>query len=332
MTAQKPEYILHSENSLDLIFSNGEMRTLIRGYHRNFDVIVANLNDPVSSFTEKEVLDLVDYTTSLATMLAKISPHISQKSNAIYFHGKLINQFVLEAMLDCYAARKPYLGAYLRFMENVAENPSEHGQEETYRWLAYLAETQNPFLLTEEGMLIAHTKKINGVSGNLASISECDIPAVVLVDNEDSFDSPYYAAELGSIVEMKYKPAPEDVTFDMEGIAADAWDKASGYVMYRLEIHPKDILNMIESSTKNLGNTIYPSGVQYNSLMVSKILITEIDTVTNPLVNNVIPNPYYGGWLEEEFQQWANLSLPREEAILHEQNEVTFEEALFSKE
>ena len=85
MTTHKPQYQLHSEKSLDIILSTGDIRSLIKGYHRYFDVIVNKLTDPDCDFTEEEVLKLVDYETEFEDWLMMLSPQISKRDFKLFF-------------------------------------------------------------------------------------------------------------------------------------------------------------------------------------------------------------------------------------------------------
>lgn len=313
MTIQEPKYLLHSEKALDIIFSNGEMRSIIRGYHRYFDVILNKFRDPDYRFTEREAFDLVDYKTNLPNWLTTISPDISIVGSQVLFHNNPINPNIMEDMLALYVAGKPYISSYLKFMENVAENGSEHARESIYSWVDYLKETKSPLIITEEGMLIAHRETTTYDVGTLVLTNDGDDTVEVLLNSREMGNERSYYAEIGAVVEMKYKPEPQDITPGIQGISLNAWSEIESSSGVRLEIHPKDVLSM---------------DTQYDILVASRVLITDVDTKDNPPVSGVIPDPYRFGWLDEEFKQWENLGYAMDKALSFEAKGYSFEKSL----
>lgn len=326
MTIHKPQYQLHSEKSLDIILSTGDIRSLIKGYHRYFDVIVNKLTDPDCDFTEEEVLKLVDYETEFEDWLMMLSPQISKRDFKLFFRNEPINEHIVESMLTLYEAGKPYQGSYLKFMENVAENPSEAARESIYRWVDYLIRTDSPFAITEEGMLLAHRKTFKNGPKNIASTNDNGeewVPLDILVNGYVSDYERYYAAEVGSIIEMEYMPDTDDINEEIEGIAVNAWADVNSAQNIRLEIHPKDVL--ITQTSPPLNSTKKQDHV---ALLVTRALITGIESTDNLLESGVIPDNYTIGWVDEEFDLWKNLQFPIEQAEKYEARGYSFEKAL----
>lgn len=315
MNIQEPKYILHSDKHLDLIFSNGEMYSLIKGYHRNFGVIVSKLKDPTYNFTEQEALRLVETKESMTGWLQKLSSRISFRESHMYFRGELVNPYIADAMRACYEAGKPFVGAYLRFLENVAENPSEEAREALSSWVNFLARENKPFVITETGMLVAHRMTEVRGSGTEAKISDGGSLSV-LVNGEKHSDELYYPAKVGSVVEMEYKPEERDIHEGIHGIAVNYWsDSMMGTSIY-VEARPQDVLAFHNNSS-------------HKSLMVKQVLIIGADE-GKPVISGVLPETYNGGWVEEEFAQWKINGLPLDMALEYENMGYTFEQALMS--
>ncbi|MBC9703613.1 MAG: hypothetical protein H9W81_01055 [Enterococcus sp.] len=317
----KPQFIYYSDSdALDIIFSDGRIENILRNYHRNFDVIVKRLTDE-HEVTENQISELINYQEGIGSLLQALSPHISRWEENIYYRNEKINAHLMEFMLRLYATGKPYLGTYLKFIDNIAQNPSSQARDDIYRWVAYLNEIGKPLILTEDGTLVCHmeAEADNGEKQPIVVINGENTVEELLVNGETSY-AIYPEEAIGSIIEMARTPELQEIQSGAKILQVGYWNGRKKRGMYRVEVDPKDVICMIT------GRTYVTLIHQSKHLMVKKIQITNIDKEEPPAV---IPQMFGAGWFEEEFEQWNNLCMGSEkEAYSLEAQGYSFEESI----
>ena len=143
--------IVRSREGEETLTVFGDNSTLVvRDDHPHFGTIREQAADPEATF--EQLAELADLSTAVARRFEKLSERVSVANGRVYFDGDEIDGSItrlivraLDAGLD--ASWRPLV----RFMENVAGNPSDHSREQLFDWLNARA-----FTITPAGEIVAY--------------------------------------------------------------------------------------------------------------------------------------------------------------------------------
>lgn len=143
----------HNGQRTAIVFDNAESVSITES-HPNYRLIRSALIR--HDVTEDEVKRLLSETSDEAVLpnlskVVQLSERISLRGESLYFDGDLVDKAITRHIVARYREGNDDWTSLVRFMENLAENPSEKSRRHLYHFL-----TDRNFQITEDGCFIAY--------------------------------------------------------------------------------------------------------------------------------------------------------------------------------
>jgi hypothetical protein len=148
---------------------------------------------------------------------------IEVKDGAIYYHGEVVHNLVVDKVLDFMSKNLPFK-PLLRFLVKLMENPSRRSVDELYKFLEHKS-----MPITPEGNFLAY-KGVN--------------------NNHTDFYSGKFDNSVGSVLSMKRNQVCDDANMGCSyGFHAGTYEYAKGYAnsggyLMVVEINPADVVSV----------------------------------------------------------------------------------------
>jgi hypothetical protein len=245
-------------------FADSKTYGPINGTHPFWDKILEGVfRDDVS------VLDLFNLPQTAARQI--ISDRVSYSYGMLYFDGDQIDDTLAQHIVRLLQDDHPDWSAFVKFLENLQQNPSKHSREQLYRFLS-----SNDFTITHDGLIVGY-KAVNGTAPNWVSTTSG--PAIV--DGQPHTKGPV-PNKIGSVVTM-----PRSNVDDNAGSACSVGLHVGSWAYFKhqfganpkLEVHvnPRDVVSV-------------PNDCNDSKVRVCRYKV--IGPITEPYSVPVLPKPH----------------------------------------
>lgn len=131
------------------IFVDGDLHTILDS-HTNFASIISELRE--SSPSTEKIKRLIDVRKTIQFAYEQLTELVEIRDDQIYFDNEPADPVVSESIMRSIKGEdKADAVALAKFLERLAQNPSNHSKEQLYNWLR-----DRNFSITEDGMLLAY--------------------------------------------------------------------------------------------------------------------------------------------------------------------------------
>lgn len=311
---QAPElsFSIYSSTALDVILRDGEVRS-ITSEHPNFLPLREALLEDAQALSDQDVRELLDFAFTIGNQLESLSERVKFDGSNVFFDGDAIHSTLADQIVRMAREKNPRLGAMVKFLENLSQNPSEDSRNALFDWIENLRNKGEKLTITKDGMLLAY----KGVKIDAEGISRSISAGPGIIDGVP------YKGHLpnreGSVIEISrsYVDANNAVGCS-RGLHAGTWAYAHGFAQGRtleVEINPRDVVSV-------------PADCEWQKLRVSRyVVIRETDAPeTLPVYAQVQE------WTEDELEAWLEAGYDRLDAEEYQDNGFTYEEALDAAE
>lgn len=204
--------------------------------HPNFDRIMESLTGDDEVSTE-EYERLFDTSVAVAERFTRLSDRVSVSNGHVYLDGDLQDDAITNQIVRFLDEDQGDWYPLVRFMENVAANPSEHSRTQLYDWLR-----AHEFTLTNEGNIVGYKGVAMRDDGSLVSCQS----GRAIVDGE--VVTGQIPNAVGSIVEMPRSEVTHDpATSCSTGLHVGTYDYALSWArgrMLRVDVNPRDVVSV----------------------------------------------------------------------------------------
>ncbi len=255
------------EESLVLFTSTGDART-VASTHPRFADILQMLTDGAD---EAAVLRSVEVGRTAGQAMTRLSERVSYTDGSIFFDGDKLDTAMSRHLVRMIAAGDDNWPGMVKFMENLAQNPSRASRMQLWRWL-----NERDFAITDNGTFIAY-KGVQDVPENLSVAHGRN---VVFVDGEPHTGN--IPNPVGATVEMARAEVNDDREVGCsEGLHAGTYSYASsfGRKVLIVEIYPRDVVSV-------------PRDCEYQKLRTCRYVVTEERAL--PVPDTRYAAPIYG--------------------------------------
>lgn len=239
--------------------------------HPHFAEILEAARDPLG---HDDIRELADLSTAVAQRLQPLSERVSVASGRVYFDGDEVDGSITRQIVRFLDAGLPDWMPLVRFLENLANNPSSESRVQLYDWLA-----DRDFTITEDGHFIGYKGVRTADDGSLVSVNHG--PAIV--DGQPVNGAVPNA--VGSTVEL----ARSEVAFDpsvgcASGLHVGTYEYARGWAcgaLLTVKVNPRDVVSV-------------PTDSAHQKVRVCRYMV--LDTIDAPDTRPVVyddDNPAY---------------------------------------
>lgn len=244
----KLQYIMGNESITVL---RGNEHVYVTSNDRRFNrlrraLIADQMGEELSLETLDTLLD-IHYRPEVER-LKRLSNRISYDAQAdvILFDNDPLNTELANYIRELCKTEHPQLGAFVNFMERLANNPSEHSRNELFHWFQSLINLGEKMTLTPEGKILAYKGVLIDQDGDSASI----MTGPGIVDGEHQHG--HLKNRVGSIVEVSRSYVDDNHKIGCSrGLHAGTFSYASGWArgrVLRVEIDPADVVSVPDCS------------------------------------------------------------------------------------
>lgn len=304
-------YTLYSNKALDIFLRDGEIVN-INSEHPNFERLRELLVADAQAVSDEDVRDLINFGFAIGAKLESLSERVKFDGRNVFFDGDTIHSTLGDQIVRMVKDNNPRLGSLVKFMENVAMNPSEESRDSLYSWIVNLQEIGEKLTITKEGMLLAY----KGVKINGDGISESIRSGPGIIDGVSMRG--HLPNREGSVIEVprSYVDANNSNPCG-PGLHAGTWRYAHGWAQGRVllvEIHPRDVVACpTDTGCQKLRACRYTVIEETDVLYEKAVFVSSSDDFT---------------WTDEELSQWAEEGFDLDDAREYQEDGFTFEEAL----
>lgn len=139
--------------SIVLVGSKGQGIRLVPSAHATFnrlrDALLAD--PPLPDFTEEDAFALADATATIADTLTALSDRVHVKGDTVYFDGMAQESKLTRQIVDMVRNDDDNVTGYVRFLENLNDNPSAKSRKGLFKFIA-----KNGLTITRDGMFIGY--------------------------------------------------------------------------------------------------------------------------------------------------------------------------------
>lgn len=132
------------------VYAEGEYHS-IQKTDPNYDAVVQELAKPAGERDEQKILDLLNVPRAVEKVAVG---RIKVTDSQILFRDEEIGGYMVDKLLAMHG-KGENLDPWVRFMDNLMDNPNAEVREDLYKWME-----KGQLPLTEDGMIIAF-KKVN---------------------------------------------------------------------------------------------------------------------------------------------------------------------------
>lgn len=140
-----------SDNGRESLIIHGDgISATVPGSHVRFAELVAYLRSP-GEHDPQHVRSLLDAGGTLAAQLRQLSERVSYDGTSLRFDGDIIDTSLSRHIIRMIRAGDHGYQRWVRFLENLAANPSEKSRRHLFTWLE-----DRDFTITPDGCLLGY--------------------------------------------------------------------------------------------------------------------------------------------------------------------------------
>jgi hypothetical protein len=226
-----------SDGEKSLVVTGEAGTRLVPSNHRHFDEIVEGLFEGEDSFYEwfeEYIFGLIDFTESAKNTLEKLSERVTLKNGNLYFDGDLVDNSLTRHIIRMIDGKDNNWQNFVKFMENIATNPSKTSRLHLFRWL-----DERDFTIDDNGHIVGY-KGVTNTPTNLSVNSGRAFVNGVEING-------HIPNEPGSVIEMPRSAVnPDRDTGCSTGLHVGTYDYASrfGAKLLTVAVNPRDVVSV----------------------------------------------------------------------------------------
>jgi len=234
----KYSLINHDTFSNITVVHDGELYTASND-HPAFEKIVSG-----AIAGDESIVTLFNPEKAVAESFNKVSERVSLRSGKVYLDNELVDGSLTDQIVRFHTEGQDFT-ALVKFLENIANNPSSHSRTQLYDWLR-----DRDFTIDSDGHIIGYkgvqTGTDNDGNTTYSSISHGD----AIVDGKEySGAIPNY---VGAVVEMPRSAVTWNPNIACNtGLHAGTWNYAHGFARgatLTVSINPRDVVSVPHDS------------------------------------------------------------------------------------
>lgn len=218
-----------------LIFADGIPHT-VSDNHASYKTLVEYLENGGQDVDH--VKSLLDARATVNAAFQRLSERITLRDGELLFEGSKIDNALSRHIIRLAREGDAGLTAFVRFMENLALNPSSLSRLHLFKWI-----DNRDITITDDGMIVAY-KSVQEVGGKLMSITSGSNRVIV----NDEEVTGYVPNPIGAVVEIeRAKVDPNREALCSYGLHVGTWDYVlsfGGYNSVKLKVlvNPRDVV------------------------------------------------------------------------------------------
>jgi hypothetical protein len=229
------QIVTHNENETLSIIGE-RVQTTVPPTHPNYATLVEYLQGS-EEHDEEHVERLLDLAYGASQRMYEISERVRLVNGTLYFDGDMLDNVLSRHIVRMVREGDDAWEGLVRFMENLAQNPSRQSRLHLFKWLNFA-----DFTITREGMFIAY-KGVTATNENLSSHAGSGaIVNGVPVDGYRQVPNP-----IGGVIEMPRSMVdPERSQTCSVGLHVGSYEYAKGFGerLLTVEVNPRDVVSV----------------------------------------------------------------------------------------
>ena len=244
--------------SLVVVLDTGTAHT-IPGTHPKFTELLHYLGttaDPDNTHVRR----LIDFGAAAADTLQRLSDRVTYRHNTIRFDGEIIDTTLTRHLVRMIRDGDDRYTGLVRFMENLAANPSRKSRQQLFTWL-----TDRDMTITPDGSFIGYKGVQNDDANHSMSSGRATVNGTTHIGQIPN--------PPGAIVEMPRSQVSDDRHNGCSnGLHVGTWDYASTFGPKTLivSVKPRDVVSV-------------PKDCGYQKMRTCRY--TVLDAIRNPLAH-----------------------------------------------
>ena len=244
--------------SLVVILNTGQAHT-IAGTHPKFTDLINYLTaapDPDPDHLD----ELINFGTTAATTLQRLSDRVTYQGGNIRFDGEIIDTTLTRHLVRMIVDGDDRYIGLVRFMENLAANPSRKSRQQLFTWLS-----DRDMTITPDGSFIGYKGVQNDDANHSISSGRATVNGTTHIGHIPN--------PPGAVVEMPRTQVSDDRHNGCStGLHVGTWNYASTFGPKTLivSVNPRDVVSV-------------PKDSGYQKLRTCRY--TVLDAVRNPLAH-----------------------------------------------
>jgi len=235
---KKLQYLLTSREGAGeslTIFRPGETPVQVGEDHPKYQT----LKDGVvhDTLTLEEAVAMVDMSIEVAEKFEQVSDRVAVRDGHLFFDGDPVHNVMADHILRCLEAGLEDYKPLVKFMEKLAQNPTDHSRDQAYEWL-----TGRDFTITADGDFLAYKGVRKDANGEYVSIHSG--PGIV---NGKAVNG-HVPNPLGGVIEI----GRSQVNFDPSqgcstGLHVGSYDYAHSFAngaLLLVKVNPRDVVSV----------------------------------------------------------------------------------------
>lgn len=210
-----------------------EISTTVPHTHPNYAELVEYLQSTTEPDVE-HVKGLIDLASKVSSEMSQVTDRVRFLNGSLYFDGDLIDNRLSRHILRMVKEDHPEWVGFVKFLENLAQNPSRASRQQLFNWIDVRGLT-----VTRDGHFIAY-KGVQNTEDNRSITS--GYGAVVNGVPQPRGTVPY---PIGAVAEMpRAMVDPDPDRLCSVGLHVATWDYASGWGPRTLTVmvNPRDVV------------------------------------------------------------------------------------------
>ena len=244
--------------SLVVVLDTGNAHT-IPGSHPKFTELLHYLGNTADP-DDQHVRHLIDFGADAADTLQRLSDRVTYRHNTIRFDGEIIDTALTRHLVRMIRDGDDRYTGLVRFMENLAANPSRKSRQQLFTWL-----TDRDMTITPDGCFIGYKGVQNDEDNHSMSSGRAAVNGTTHIGHIPN--------PPGAVVEMPRTQVSDDRHNGCTtGLHVGTWDYASAFGPKTLivSVNPRDVVSV-------------PKDCGYQKLRTCRY--TVLDAVRNPLTH-----------------------------------------------
>lgn len=213
------------------VFRPGDKPLVAADTHPNFEKIIEG-----AIKEDDSILDLFDIALAAGQKLQRLTERITARNGWLYMDGDRMENVLVDQVMNFLAEGVDDWKPIVKFLDNVAMNPSAESREQLYNWIE-----KDKLTLTDEGMIVGY----KGVKRDTTHGYKSSSSGTAIVNGEvftGQIPNP-----IGAIVEMPRSEVLDSPSQDCAvGLHVGTWQYASTFSERTLEVevHPRDVVSV----------------------------------------------------------------------------------------
>lgn len=220
------------------VYSNGEL-LVASNEHPAFERIVAG-----AIAGDESIVSLFDVSKAVAQAFDKVSERVSLRGGVVFLDNEEVDGSLTDQIVRFYEDGLDFKPLVL-FLENIANNPSDHSRKQLYDWLR-----NRNFTIDDKGHIVAYKGVVavtDGSETKYTSVSQ----GFAIVDGVEHNGAIPNA--VGSVVEMPRTQVTWNPNVSCNtGLHAGTWRYAKNFAqgaVLTVSINPRDVVSVPHDSS-----------------------------------------------------------------------------------